>query len=91
MLNVSVMQMQSSNTAAGGPAPKTEAHSQACIPNIDAAGRRQRLISAIVELVVGFGILAALLAVHASPLWRLPLVLIFWGAGIGLFQWRDRT
>jgi hypothetical protein len=89
MLNVSVMRMQSSNTAAGGPTP--QAQSQACVPNIDAAGRRQRLISAIVELVVGFGILAALLAVHASPLWRLPLVLIFWGAGIGFFQWRDRT
>jgi hypothetical protein len=64
---------------------------QVCVANIDTAGRRQRLAAGIIQLVFGFGILGVLLAVHANPLWRLPLLLVFWGAGVGFFQWRDRT
>ena len=48
-------------------------------------------MAGIIELVIGAGILGWLLAVHANPLWRLPLLLVFWGGTIGFFQWRDRT
>jgi hypothetical protein len=89
MLNIT--QMQSWNVNGAGPAPQNDAQGRACVANIDAAGRRQRLIAGIVEFAVGFGILAVLLAVHANPLWRLPLLLVFWGAAVGFFQWRDRT
>ena len=65
--------------------------SQVCVANIDTAGRRQRLIAGVVQLVVGLGLLGGLLALHASPLWRLPLLLVYWAAAIGFFQWRDRT
>ena len=68
-----------------------ETRTQVCIPNIDTLGRRQRLWAGIIELVIGLGVLAALLAAHASPWWRLPLLLVFWGAALGFFQWRDHT
>ena len=77
------------NWKPAGPAPDTA--SAVCIANIDTAGRRQRLASGLVMLVLGLGVLAVLLAVHASPWWRLPLLFVFWGAAIGFFQWRDRT
>ncbi len=79
---------------ANSPAPtpdQNQSASQVCIPNIDTAGRRQRLIAGVVPLVIGLGLLGGLLALHASPLWRLPLLFMFWGAAIGFFQWRDRT
>ena len=73
------------------PARQGAEQSQVCLPNIDTAGRRQRLAAGVIELVVGLGILAVLVATHANPLWRLPLLLVFWGAAVGFYQWRDRT
>jgi uncharacterized membrane protein YccC len=49
------------------------------------------LWAGIIELVVGFGILSVLLALHANPLWRLPLLLVFWGGAVSFYQWRDHT
>ena len=68
-----------------------EPQAQVCTPNIDTAGRRQRLMSGMVVIVIALGILGVLLVTHANPLWRLPLFLLFAGAANGYFQWSDRT
>ncbi len=64
---------------------------QVCIPNISTVERRKRLMSGVVGLAIGLAILAALMAFGVDRWWRLPLVLVFWGAAAGYFQWRDRT
>ena len=91
MSSIGLVAMDGWTPANAGTGPMTETQSQVCIPNIDTAGRRQRLIAGVVELVVGLGILGWLLAAHADPLWRLPLFLVFSGAAVGFFQWQDRT
>ena len=63
----------------------------ACIPNISLRERRRRLAGGIVSFVVSLAILAALVARGANRWWRLPLFLLFWGAAVGFFQWRDKT
>lgn len=64
---------------------------EVCIPNISTAERRGRLISGIVALVVGIGVLVAMLLTGISPWWRLLLFFPFAGAASGYFQWRDKT
>jgi hypothetical protein len=64
---------------------------QVCIPNIGTRERRKRLVAGAVELVLGLAILAALMAFGADRGWRLVLLVVFWGAATGFFQWRDRT
>jgi hypothetical protein len=91
MANVMSIRVNAFNPAGAAPAPRSDEQSQTCVANIDTAGRRQRLMAGIIQLVIGAGLLAVLLALHANPLWRLPLLLVFWGAAVGFFQWRDRT
>ena len=91
MSNVTSTRVYAYNPAGAAPASRDEQRGQGCVANIDTAGRRRRLMAGIVQLVIGAGILAVLLALHANPLWRLPLLLVFWGAAVGFFQWRDRT
>jgi len=86
-----LLRMQSWSPAGATPATGNDAQRGVCIPNIDTAGRRRRLWAGIIELVVGFSILGVLLALHAHPLWRLPLLLVFWGGAISVYQWRDHT
>jgi hypothetical protein len=62
-----------------------------CIPNINAAQRRMRLISGIIMLVTGLVILLVMAALNLDPLWRLALYPIFVGAATGYFQWREKT
>lgn len=62
-----------------------------CIANIDTAGRRRRLTFGIIQLVFAVGVLAVLMAMGVDRLWRLPLLLLFWAAAVGFFQWRDKT
>ncbi len=69
-------------------APET---STLCLPNINTAQRRRRLAFGVLALAVGLGILAALMALGGDRWWRLPLLLVWWSAGLGYFQWRDRT
>jgi hypothetical protein len=64
---------------------------QVCIPNISTAERRKRLMAGVVELVIGLAILSALMAFGVDRWWRLPLLLVFWGASSLFFQWRDHT
>jgi len=62
-----------------------------CIPNISTAERLKRLTFGAITFVVSVAILAVLVASGASRWWRLPLFLLFFGAGSGFFQWRDKT
>jgi hypothetical protein len=64
---------------------------QVCIPNISPHERRKRLAAGAIQLVVGLAILTVLVATGAARWWRLPLLLLFWGAASGFFQWRDKT
>lgn len=62
-----------------------------CIANISTAGRRQRLMFGIVQFTIAIIILVVLIALDVHRLWRLPLLLLFWAASVGFFQWRDKT
>jgi len=61
------------------------------IANIGAGGRRKRLIFGIVALGVGAVIAVLLVAIGAPRIWRLPLILVFYVAALGVFQARDKT
>ena len=90
-MSIRVLRMDGWTPGGASPASGDNVQSGVCIPNIDTAGRRQRLWAGIIEMAVGFVILGVLLAVHAHPLWRLPLLLIFAGGAISMYQWRDHT
>lgn len=64
---------------------------QVCIANISPRARRKRLVGGLIQLAITLAILAVLIATGADRLWRLPLLLLFWGAATGFFQWRDKT
>jgi hypothetical protein len=84
--------MRFQDNAAAGPTPEGELESgEVCIANISPHERRRRLAAGVIQSVVGLAILAALIATGAGRWWRLPLVLVFWGAAAGFFQWRDKT
>jgi len=61
------------------------------VANIGAGGRRKRLMFGLVVLGVGAVIAAMLVAVGAPRIWRLPLILVFYVAALGIFQARDKT
>lgn len=62
-----------------------------CIPNISTAERRKRLRFGVMSFGIALVILAVLAVIGADRLWRLPLILLFWGATFGYFQWHDKT
>lgn len=64
---------------------------EVCIGNISPRERRKRLWASVIQFAITLAILAALIATGADRLWRLPLLLLFWGAATGFFQWRDKT
>jgi fatty acid desaturase len=64
---------------------------QVCIANISPRERRKRLTSGVILFVVSLVVLLALVATGVDRWWRLPLFLLFWGAAVGFFQWRDKT
>ncbi len=70
--------------------PQREA-GEVCIANISPAERQKRLRFGMVQLVLALGVLALLIVLHVNPLWRLPLLFLFWAAAIGYFQARDKT
>lgn len=82
------------STIQANPDPKafkSDEDGEVCIANINSAGRQYRLRFGIVQLVIALTGLGILLTLHAHPLWRLLLLLPFWAATIGYFQWRDKT
>ncbi len=62
-----------------------------CIPNISPPERRKRLGFGAITLTVGLLVLGGLLGTGAERWWRLAVFPLFWGAGSGFFQWRDKT
>lgn len=59
--------------------------------NIDASGRRRRLLGGLVALAFGSLLGLAMLFGGMSRLWRLVLFLPFAYAGFGIFQARGHT
>jgi hypothetical protein len=64
---------------------------EVCIANISPLERQKRLKFGIQQLVFTLIILTVLIVLHANPLWRLPLLFMFWAAAVGYFQARDKT
>lgn len=61
------------------------------VANIDASGRRRRLVGGVVWLVVAAAATATLVALHAREGWYALLVVPFTLAALGWFQARERT
>jgi hypothetical protein len=64
---------------------------EVCIANISPLERQKRLAFGIRQLIFTLIILGILIALHVNPLWRLPLLFMFWAAAVGYFQARDKT
>ena len=64
---------------------------EVCISNISPLERRKRLRFGISQFITTLVILVILIALGADPLWRLPLLFMFWAAAVGYFQARDKT
>lgn len=65
--------------------------SPARVANIDARGRRRRLVGGVVWLAVAAAATAALIALRARDGWSALLVVPFTLAALGWFQARERT
>jgi MFS family permease len=61
------------------------------IANIGTGGRRKRLMFGMMTLAMGAVIAALLVAIGAPRIWRLPLLVVFYVAALGIFQARDKT
>ena len=84
--------LDSKSIQSAGPASiHASAGGEVCIANISIAERRKRLTFGLVIFVISLVVLAILMATGVNRLWRLPLVLLFWGAASGYFQWSDKT
>ena len=73
------------------PSESQQEVGEVCIANISPAERQKRLRFGIQQLIVTLVILAILILLHVNPLWRLPLLFMFWAAATGYFQARDKT
>ena len=62
-----------------------------CIANISPLERQKRLRFGIQQFIFALVILGVLIALDVNPLWRLPLLLLFWASAIGYFQAREKT
>ena len=71
--------------------PDGEGTGDACIPNISPAERKKRMDFGILQLVIAFGVFAAMLYFGADKLWRLPLYFMFAGGATSIFQALDKT
>lgn len=61
------------------------------VPNIGSGERRKRLLGGVGAFIVGVVALALLVTFSVDRWWRLTLILPFWLAGIGFFQYWDKT
>ncbi|HEY5982274.1 MAG TPA: hypothetical protein VIU38_02285 [Anaerolineales bacterium] len=83
--------MPTQNPPSDDPTPDELDTGTVCIANISPAERRKRLRFGVISFAFALAGLASLMAVHADRLWRVPLFLLFFGATVGFFQWRDKT
>jgi len=70
---------------------KEEEVGEVCIANISPLERKKRLMFGISQLITTLVVLVILIFLHINPLWRLPLLFMFWAAAVGYFQARDKT
>ncbi|MEO8391763.1 MAG: hypothetical protein ABI700_02115 [Chloroflexota bacterium] len=70
---------------------QTSASGEVCIANISTEERSKRLKFGVMAFAVGLVLLALLIATGSNRLFRLPLMLVFWAAMTGYFQWHDKT
>lgn len=70
---------------------ENEEPGEVCIANISRPERQKRLRFGIQQLIVTLLILGVLIALDVNPLWRLPLLFLFWASAVGYFQARDKT
>jgi len=68
-----------------------EEAAQVCFINIGPKQRRLRLMSGVVFLAISAAIEAGLVLGGAPRLARLGLFLPLFAAGVGYFQWREKT
>jgi hypothetical protein len=73
------------------PSTGKEEAAEVCIANISPLERQKRLMFGLRQFIFTLVILGVLLLLHVNPLWRLPLLLLFWAAAVGYFQARDKT
>lgn len=71
--------------------PDGDGTGDACIPNISPAERQKRMRFGIIQLVITFTILAAMLTFGVDKLWRLPLFAMFSAGAVSIFQALDKT
>ena len=64
---------------------------EVCVPNIGPNERRKRLYAGVVYLALAIAVLAFMIAHDTPRASRLLLVLPFWGAGVGVFQYLEKT
>jgi hypothetical protein len=74
-----------------GLSKKEEEAGEVCIANISPLERQKRLKFGIRQFIFSLLVLAVMLFLHLNPLWRLPLLFLFWAAATGYFQARDKT
>ena len=71
--------------------PSKEKAEEICIANISPLERQKRLWFGIQQFIFTLMVLVVLIAFHVNPLWRLPLLFLFWAAAVGYFQASDKT
>ena len=64
---------------------------QICIANISPLERQKRMRFGVMQFVITLVILGALVVSGVNHFWRLPLLIMFWGATTGYFQAKDKT
>ncbi|MBS2031849.1 MAG: hypothetical protein JST54_28390 [Deltaproteobacteria bacterium] len=62
-----------------------------CIANIGPRERAKRMRFGLIALGLGVAVAVPLVATHVHWLWRLPVFLPLWMAGVGIFQAREHT
>ena len=77
--------------AAEAPVNEMPNASPGRVANIDARGRRRRLVGGVVWLVVAVAATATLVTLRAREGWYALLVVPFSLAALGWFQARERT
>ena len=64
---------------------------EVCVANISPLERQKRLRFGTQQFIFAILVAGVLIGLHLNPLWRLPLLLLFWAAAVGFFQAYDKT
>ena len=64
---------------------------EVCIVNISPLERQKRLRFGIGQFLFTLIVWEMLIVLQLNPLWRLPLLFLFWASAVGYFQAREKT